>query len=301
VNITRPAHLIAPENQFRKRRKCLEFTVIRITALTAEEAATREAEEDTLDIPPSALETPTEEAATTVPEQDRAAIVLTATEAFMPSAEEEILPTSSEAASEEAEEDRTSTIADQSPAAAAEEDVVIEATAAAEEDVVIEAAAVLLTELDEDEDTRNAITVAETATEDCGAFFCRVTGENHWASLDDIDKETRSVFCQEGFYLYGRTCAFPACNIRFVAKLTKPQGSPRCENDGNKVKPCVQTPAWTCHHAMMTGGSSRSTPSCTFALCHGCFERHVQNLSSKNTGRRNMRASTRQHREAFMS
>ena len=284
MNITRPAHLIAPENQFRKQCKCLEFTVIRITASTrtAEEAATREAEEVTLDIPPD-LETTTEAIETTDPEQDSAAI-LTVTEAFVP-VEEEILPTSSEAASEEAEEDRT-TVADQSP------------TAEAVEDVVIEAAAVR-TELDNDEEVtiRNAITVAETAAEDCcGIFFCRVTGENHWASLDDIDKETRSVFCQEGFYLYGRICAFPACKIRFVAKLTKPRGSTPGENDdGNKVKPCVQTPAWTCHHAMMTGGSSRSTPSCTFALCHGCFGRHVQNLSSKNTGRSNRRrASTRQ-------
>jgi hypothetical protein len=75
VNITRPAHLIAPENQFRKQHKCLEFTGIRITALTrtAEEAATREAEAVTLDILP-ALETATEAEEMTDPEQDKKTI-----------------------------------------------------------------------------------------------------------------------------------------------------------------------------------------------------------------------------------
>ena len=109
------------------------------------------------------------------------------------------------------------------------------------------------------------------------SFLCLLTKLDHFLSIDDLVKETNPYYCRSGFYLNGRHCA--KCDVGFVLSLSK-NGSVERE-----VRPCVKTPGWVCLHeqknASMSGtDQNKESGTCTFVLCHDCFQMQVVPSSS---------------------
>ena len=126
----------------------------------------------------------------------------------------------------------------------------------------------------------NKKTITDAPTK---AYACEI---DHSNLVFGLIPETRSVWCKERCYLYGKHCQ--RCQRHFVADAVS--------NRDNQFKPTLARPAMTCENAAkfaMTSSEQELRFCCDHALCYDCYRTLSAENGDNSRAQRKRRAPAR--------